>query len=447
MRVLAAPESGAAGAAARDDGMRTSWLRGVSLGVGVQGAGLALSFATGAVAARLLGPAGLGVYAYALAAAGAASVPAALGLPAAVTRFLAVYRQREEWSAARGLLRYADRLAVGVGLLLGAGVAALGFFGWSGQRLPVFLLAAPLVPLFAAANLRQKALQGLDRPVAAQLPLQVIKPAVFLLAAGALWLAGVRAVRTPEGAMAAWTVSVAIAFGAGASLVRSSSPRSLCAAPPDVSRKGVWLRVALPMLLADSMGMLYTRTDTLMLGALRPATDVGLYAVALRAAAILAVLLGASNWVLAPWFARLHDEGNRERLQRIVTRSTRAVFAVTFLGFCVAVIWGKLLLGTVFGAPFRAAYPALVVLGVARLVDVAVGPVVTLLAMTGGQRALAVTMGCAALANVVGCGLLIPRFGMMGAAFSFGAAVVATNVALAAVVRRRLGVGSTIIGA
>lgn len=430
-----------------DVSLRVSWIRGVSLGVAVQGLGVGLAFVAGAAAARLLGPAGFGVYAYALAASGAASVPAALGLPAAVTRFLAVYRRRGEWGEARGLLHYADRFAGGAGVVLGAGIVAVGLFAWGGRWLSVFLLAAPLVPLFAGVNLRQKALQGLDRPVAAQLPLEVIKPVTFLITVGALWLAGVGAARTPAGVMAAWTLSVALAFASATVLVRRGSPPDLRAAAPEVAPRVAWLRVALPMLLADGLGMLYARTDTLMLGALRPPTDVGLYAVALRSAGLLAVLLGASNWVLAPWFARLHEEGNHERLQRVVTRSTRAVFAVTLLGFGVAVVWGRPLLGVVFGAPFRAAYPALLVLGVARLVDVGVGPVVTLLAMTGGQRALAVTMGGAALGNLVGCGLLIPRLGLMGAALSFGGAVIATNVILAGVVRRRIGVAPSVVGA
>ena len=444
MTVLARPESPAL-SPGRETSLRRQWVQGVSLGVGVQGLGMLLGFVSGAVAARLLGPAGLGEYAYALAVAGAASVPAALGLPAAITRFLAVYQGTEEWRLARGLLRYSDRLAGLAGVLLAAGMAALGMFGWQGRRLWVFLLAAPLVPLLAGINLRQKALQGLDRPVAAQLPLQVLKPSTFLLLAGGLWLAGAGVIRIPQGIMAAWLLSVALAFLAGDALVRRSSPPPLRAATPSYARRG-WLGVALPMLLADSVGVVYTATATLVLGALRPAAEVGLYEVALRTAALLAALLGASNWVLAPWFARLHAETRIERLQRVVTLSTRGVFAVTLVGFVVLVLWGRSLLGVVFGPPFRVAYPVLLVLGAARLIDVGAGPVVVLLAMTGGQRALATTVGAAALANLAGCAVLIPRLGMMGAAVSFGTAMAITNIVLAVVVRRHVGVAPTVLG-
>ena len=49
---------------------------------------LILGFGSGVLAARLLGPEGLGEYAYALAIASVASIPVGLGLPTAVVRFL-----------------------------------------------------------------------------------------------------------------------------------------------------------------------------------------------------------------------------------------------------------------------------------------------------------------------------------------------------------------------
>ena len=236
-----------------------------------------------------------------------------------------------------------------------------------------------------------------------------------------------------------------LAFLASDALVRRSLPPPLRAATPSYAGRQ-WQRVAFPLLIASSAGVAYSATDTLVLGALRPAAEVGLYQVAHRTAGLLTVLLGASNWVLAPWFAKLHAEADLERLQHVVTRSTRAVFAVTLLVFVVLILWGGSLLGGIFGAPFRAAYPVLLVLGAARVVDVAAGPVVNLLAMTGGQTALAATVGAAALANLAGSAVLIPRLGMMGAAVSFGTAVAVTNLVLAVVVRRHVGVAPTVLG-
>lgn len=430
---------------APDGSLRRLWVRGVALGLGVQGLSLVLGLAAGAVAARLLGPSGLGEFAYALAAAGAASVPAALGLPAAVTKFLAIYGGREEWGLARGLLRTSDRLAGLASVPLALGIVAVGTFGWHGRRLGVFVLAAPLIPLLAWINLRQRALQGLHHAVAAQLPLHVLKPLAFLLLGGVLWLLRLRLIYVSQGLMTVWLASVVFAFIAGTVLLRRMSPPSLGRARPRYARRE-WLYVALPLFAASSIGVIYSTTDTLLLGALRPAAEVGFYQAAYRTAAVMTAFLGVSNWVLAPWFAKLHETMDRRRLQHVVTRSTRAVTALTLLMFMVLLFWGDTLLRLVFGSAFERGYPALVVLAVARLVDVGVGPVVNLLNMTGGQRALALTIGAAALANIIGCALLIPRMGMMGAALSSATAVAGSNLVLSAVVRRRTGIGSTVLG-
>jgi O-antigen/teichoic acid export membrane protein len=373
------------------------------------------------------------------------SVPALFGLPTVVTRFLAVYQSEGEWSLARGLLRRANQWVGLTGLLVGAGVMFAGVFGWQGTRLWVMILAAPLVLLLVWTNLRQKALQGLHHPVAAQLPEQLIKHSAFLFIGIFLWLLGGGLARFPQGLMGVWLLASLLAFAVGALLLQRLSPSAIRQVPPRYQPRA-WLATALPMGLAESVGVIYGATDIIVLGLLRPAQDVGLYQVALRTGALMLVFLSASNWVLAPWFARLHAGAERQRLQRLVTRTTRAVFAPTFVVFMVFVLAGHELLGLFFGHVFDRAYSVLLVLGAARLIDVAVGPVINLLAMTGGQRILAWTIGGAALINVIGCLVLIPPMGMLGAAVSTGLVMAVTNLFLAFIVHRHIGISSTILG-
>ncbi len=425
--------------------LRRGLVQGAGAGVALQGLNLLLGFGSGILAARLLGPSGLGRYAYALALVGLLSIPAALGLPATLVRFLAIYGKGGEWRLARGLLRRSNQLVGGAGLALAVALVGMAASYTGGTQALTFWLAAPLVPLLAWTNLRQRALQGLHHPVAAQLPEQVIKHAAFL-ALGALLLGmGWGMARQPQGLMAVWVVASTLAFGAGALLLKRLAPAALRVADP-VYDTGRWLRTALPLLAAGSAGIVYSSTDIILLGLFRPAAEVGLYQVAVRTAALLVVFLTAANWVLAPWFASLHAEGERGRLQGMVTRATRAVFLPSLVVYAVFVFAGRELLALFFGADYAHAWGVLLILGGARLVDVAAGPVINLMAMTGGQRALAAVIAVAALGNVLGCWLLIGRYGMYGAAISTALAMAATNVALAVLVRRRIGIRTTVFG-
>lgn len=424
--------------------MRRAVLQGTGTGVVLQLLNLGLGFGSGILAARLLGPAGLGQYAYALAIVGALSILAAMGLPTTSARFVSVYAGGKQWDLARGLLRRANILISSVGMLL-AFIVAIGALRYASAGDATYFAAAPLVPLLGLTALRQRVLQGLHHPVAAQVPEQVVKHGAFLVVAGSLWLAGGVCVRGPGGLMAVWLAANVAAFGAGAMLLHRLMPAQLRSAGPSYDTRR-WLYTAWPLLVADGAGVVYATTDTILLGILRPAAEVGLYQVAVRMASLLLIFLTASNWVLAPWFARLHAEGARPRLQAIVTRATRAVFAAAAVGYSVFLLAGRDLLGILFGQAYLPAWGVLLVLGAARLVDVGSGPVVNLLAMTGGQRILGAVIGAAAAGNLALCVLLIPHYGMYGAATGTAVAMVAANLSLAVFARRTTHIRTTVFG-
>jgi O-antigen/teichoic acid export membrane protein len=80
-----------------------------------------------------------------------------------------------------------------------------------------------------------------------------------------------------------------------------------------------------------------------------------------------------------------------------------------------------------------------VVISAAQLFNSSVGPTARLLAMTGHQTAVMVSTGGSALAAVALSVLLVPTYGLMGAAAATAAALVLANAATLFFVRRRLG--------
>jgi len=427
------------------ESLRAHWLHGAGVGVLLQGMGLVLAFASSVLVARLLGPHGLGQYSYVLAIVAVLSIIATLGLPTVIARLLAAYQTKGEWEQARGLLRWSHLLVGATGLLLGLGLIVGGIVRDWGEQRWLYFLAAPLVVVLAWANLRQRALQGLHRPLAAQLPEQFIKHTVFISVGGTLWIAGHQFVTRSDGVMAVWLLAGLASLLFGAALLRRLSPPELREAESQY-KPGEWLKIALPIFIADVLGVVLVNSDTIILGWLRSPEEVGLYQVAFRLSGLMLVLLGASNWVLAPWFARFHATSEKGRLQRVVTRTTRAIFAVTVMLYLVVVLSGEALLGMFFGETFVESYPVLLILGAGQLVNVASGPVVNLLAMTGGQRELAWSVAATVVLNIILCMLLIPVYGLIGAAMSVAVSTSVYNVLLAAVVKRRSGIAATILG-
>jgi O-antigen/teichoic acid export membrane protein len=84
------------------------------------------------------------------------------------------------------------------------------------------------------------------------------------------------------------------------------------------------------------------------------------------------------------------------------------------------------------------------VLAAGLMVRASVGPAEFLLNMSGEQRLCAAALLTAAVGNVALAMLLVPAFGLMGAAAATSLALAAAAVLNYAVARRRLGIGIAI---
>jgi O-antigen/teichoic acid export membrane protein len=98
-----------------------------------------------------------------------------------------------------------------------------------------------------------------------------------------------------------------------------------------------------------------------------------------------------------------------------------------------------------FGDEFTAGRLSLAILCGAYLVNAAMGTSGYLLIMTKHEHAAAVAFGCSAAINVLGNFLLIPVWGINGAATATALSVVFVSVAFAILTSRKLGIQPTVL--
>src|SRR5437868_1855951 len=107
--------------------------------------------------ARLVGADTYGVYAYVIAWMTILAYFSALGFDVALLRFVPVYQTTEAWSLARGVIQYAERRALAIGVLVMM-AGALVITIWSRQFSPelrnTFLVGFILVPVWALLWIR-----------------------------------------------------------------------------------------------------------------------------------------------------------------------------------------------------------------------------------------------------------------------------------------------------
>jgi O-antigen/teichoic acid export membrane protein len=194
-------------------------------------------------------------------------------------------------------------------------------------------------------------------------------------------------------------------------------------------------------LLVASFHVILGQTDLLLLGVLRESADVGTYNIALKTGAIITFLLTSINAIAGPRIAKMYRSGEDEQLQRMVT-------FVVHLSFWPSLLGGFVLMGisepflSLFGSEFTAAKWAMIIVIIGKLFSVGAGSVGYLANMTGNQDASAWVLGGSAAINVVLNLVLIPQFGIEGAAVSTALTTALQNLWLCWIVRRELGIVS-----
>jgi O-antigen/teichoic acid export membrane protein len=183
---------------------------------------------------------------------------------------------------------------------------------------------------------------------------------------------------------------------------------------------------------------LMSQADKILIGFYLNAREVGIYAVAMALVAFVPIVLQSVNQIFSPTIADLYARGQVELLGRIFQTLTKWILGLTLPLAAGMVIFAPALI-RIFGRDFEVGWAVLAIGTLGQLINCGVGSVGYLLLMSGNQRRLIriqAVMACGMLAlNVV----LIPRWGIVGAAVGAAVTNVVTNVWYLVEVRRTLG--------
>jgi O-antigen/teichoic acid export membrane protein len=383
---------------------------------GIKVFSLGIAFMTNVFLARLLGASGYGDYIYAVTWIGFLGIPACLGLTEYLVREVAVYQTKSEWGLLRGLLLWSNRSV----LLISTGVAVIAaIVGWyflrdtNPQFLPVFWIALLSLPLTSLTGLRQGTMKGLNQVVKGDFPELLVKPLLFVgLVGGTYFWAHDRLSST--WVMGIYVISVAVAFYVGSQQLRRILPKPLAAATATYQSQ-VWRKGTLPFLLIVAMFTINQQTDVLMLGAIKGNDTAGIYTVLGRGSQLIQFIVGAFSAATAPTLAQLYCDQDMPQLKRVLKNSARMVLLASFGVTSFLILFGHQFL-SIFGSEFTRGNLALTILSVGYLLSSFMELGGLLLLMSGNERDTATATGLTAGLNVILNALLIPQFGLEGAA-------------------------------
>lgn len=186
------------------------------------------------------------------------------------------------------------------------------------------------------------------------------------------------------------------------------------------------LHTSTPMLITGSVFFILGWADNIFLGIFRTEYEVGIYDTAFKIAAAPAMVLVAINAIQAPVFSNLYHQGEINKLRASVQKGSKLLFYTSFPVCLVIWLFPELLLG-IFGEQFKAGAIALSILAGGNLVNSLTGSVGVLLQMTGRQKEYNYIVLTAAGMNIALNVILIPMYGINGAAIASASSKILQN--------------------
>ncbi|MCH9698528.1 MAG: flippase [Gammaproteobacteria bacterium] len=390
--------------------------KGASFTLIVRVYGAILAYLTQLYLARAMGAEQLGIFVFAWTWLSFITFLTPLGFNLSLVRFLASFSAKLQWTDAKAVIRLGYKAT----LITSISIAILGLcFLWvTGDLTQPYKIALAIaffsIPVVALVNLQAGIARGFNWIYQVGTPIFAIRPSLFLLMI--LYISTLNYPIHSTWAISSMCIACLLTWLFQYWRYRRSLNSEISNAKHYKSRNTrQWVLASLPMVLVVSFEQLLANTDIVMLGMLDSPEATGIYNIAVRIVGIALLIFYSVSMFAAPRIAELYSQDKISELIEFSRNMRLAVALPTITGLIILALIGVPLL-KMFGLEFTNAYHPLLILCFAIGARALAGPVDNLLTMTGQQNALARVLGVVALVNILINSVLIPLYGMIGAA-------------------------------
>ncbi|MEQ8598951.1 MAG: oligosaccharide flippase family protein [Devosia sp.] len=426
--------------------LQTGLLRSVgSLGIKVATAGL--TYLTYVVLSRTQTNDEYGHFAFGLALATMLAIVAGAGQPVAVLRLWAEQRSKGDDTGAQSVIAAGSTItiyaSIAIAVLLCLVALVYRPFAGPNETLNHIFGAAILILPLALSEYNSSALRAQGSLWTALLPRDIFWRLALPTLVLALFALGM-VLSGPD----ALVLAAALLLGMMALQMLLATRRGYTIMPARAPVPGHWNRwgrLSRWLLLGALIETAALNADVILVGLMLDLESSGLYFNAFRTAGLMTLFTFAIELVIAPMVAEHFHAGNMRKAQAITALCSWAGFVfslVIFLGFG---LFGTEIL-SLFGASYAEGWLILMLLSFGLLFDAITGPSKIVMMMTGHERPYVAIFGA-----IMGVGLLvqilvIPFWGLIGAAAVNMAARICAQIGIALWCRFRIGLDTSLLG-
>ncbi len=387
--------------------------------------GKGINFVSQIVVARMLGIELFGLYALGLVVFNVAQTLSMIGLSQAAIRFVSIFYGEGNKAGVKGTIVQSIGLPfllggiLGLVLFISAGNIANAFN--SPELANVIKIVSFGIPFMSAMMVAIAVTRGFKKMHYFVYVKNFFHPIINLACVGILYWFGFKLL----GAISAWILAAVLGFMISIYFVKKEFPEFFKVKANYASKE--ILKFSVPLVLVGFLQMLMIRTDVLMLGCFQSSVEVGIYNAVSQIIMPLLMILMAFNSIFSPIVADFHNRKKLNELNHLFKIVSKWIFLLTLPIFIIMVISAKEVLN-IFGLEFVPGSKALLILGVFLFLSTILGPVTETLIMSGRQKIEFYNTLGGFIMNLVLNFLLIPKFGIVGAAIATGISLLSLHL-------------------
>lgn len=369
----------------------------------------------------------------------------AIGFDAAMVRFVPEYRETNQFGLLHGVLRTSQWLVASISTLIalvGAGGIYLFQSSLENYYIIPFYLGLITLPMLALTDLANGVARGQGWMVAALAPTHLMRPILILV-----FMVGAVVFGAELTAKTAMLAAIAATWLTTMAALLHISQKNSAAIPKAKSEYKIrhWVTIAIPMFLVEGFYFILTNADILMVGIYMEPKDIAIYFAAAKCLALIHFVYFAVRSGVAQRYASLfHGSANHEDLAKFARATVHWTFWPSLALGILMLIFGEFVL-SLFGQDFVEGYPLLFILVVGIVARSAFGPCESLLTMSGHERICVAVFATALITNIGLNMVLIPLYGLTGAAIATATSMAVEAILLTITVYKRLGIAMIIL--
>jgi len=294
------------------------------------------------------------------------------------------------------------------------------------------------VPLITGVQMFGAIIRGRGKIYESQVAEKLIRPAGVILVVGILWATNAVSIAAII-ALSVLIIGFAFLYNLWKSYQLTRTLKKGAFQLSDTIRLGAFFA------LLNTVSVLNSRVDVLMLGWLSELSSVATYNIAVRLSDFMTFSLVLAYTIYAPRIAQLYKNQKLQSLQRLVTQASRWL-SLGSLGVLLIYIFAGQQILQLFGQGYDEGYIALLIIASAQMLSCLTGMSGTFLMMSGLEKFAFYAQLSALLLNMLLNAILIPQYGTLGAAIATAVSIVIWNLIMWLVGLTKGGIDNSILG-